>query len=106
MAAAASVAVVAEQNTAAAHSVTAAVQWQQRGGYGGGISMTAQLWCKLDGGAETVAASAAVGQRDSATLAVAAARQRDVGGSLAAARRLWQHQRRWRQRKAWRQCTL
>jgi hypothetical protein len=30
--------------------------------------------------------------------AVAAARQHEVGSSLAAARRQWQHQRRWRQR--------
>ena len=44
-------------------------------------------------------------QRDSATSAVAAARQRDVGGSLAAARRRRQRQWRWRQREARRRCT-
>ncbi len=58
-------------------------------------------------------------KRDSATSAVVAARQRDVGGSLAVARRRRQHQRRWRQRDAggsaiaaarmlrrWRQCDV
>jgi hypothetical protein len=86
--------------------LAAAWRWRGSGGrvsVGGGSAKHGGSAQRDSGSAVAVAASAVVAaarQRNSGTLEVTAARQRNVSGILAVARRRW-----WRQHVAWRQCT-